>query len=132
MLRMSPYIAFNGQATAALEFYQSVFGGELTTTPFADYSSAPELEHKIMHGQLDAEGFTLMAADTPTNDAPEEKGNTTIVIWGEDAETGRRWFDALAEGGTVVTPFEQQMWGDHYGDLTDQFGVEWGINIAAG
>ncbi|WP_345581814.1 VOC family protein [Tessaracoccus lubricantis] len=127
---MSPYIVFNGEATAALEFYHSVFGGELTTMPFADFNSAPELDNKIMHGQLDAEGFTLMAADSPTNDSPQEKGNVTVCLWGDDPEAGRRWFDALAEGGTVGTPLEKQMWGDHYGDLTDKFGVEWSVNVS--
>ena len=26
-------------------------------------------------------------------------------------------------------PLEKQVWGDEYGALTDQFGIEWMVNI---
>ena len=35
-----------------------------------------------------------------------------------------------AEGGTIVTPLELQMWGDEFGMLVDRFGVGWMVNIA--
>ncbi|MCY7397087.1 MAG: hypothetical protein LH468_13230 [Nocardioides sp.] len=35
--RLNPYLNFRGEARVAMEFYQSVFGGDLTTSTFADY-----------------------------------------------------------------------------------------------
>ena len=35
MTRLNPYISFRGTAREAMEFYQSVFGGELTLSTFA-------------------------------------------------------------------------------------------------
>ena len=52
--------------------------------------------------------------------------------WGREAgpdATLRRWFDALADGGTVTMPLETQMWGDVFGMCTDRFGVDWMVNI---
>ena len=37
MTRLNPYISFRGTAREAMEFYQSVFGGELTLSTFADF-----------------------------------------------------------------------------------------------
>ena len=34
--RLNPYLSFNGNAREAMEFYTSVFGGELNLTPFGD------------------------------------------------------------------------------------------------
>ena len=33
---LNPYLSFNGDARQALEFYHSVFGGELNISTFAD------------------------------------------------------------------------------------------------
>ena len=65
--RLNPYISFAGNARQAMEFYQDVFGGELTLNTFGEYGAAgtPEAD-KIMHGKLETDsGFTLMGADTP-------------------------------------------------------------------
>ena len=35
-VRLNPYLSFNGNAREAMEFYQSVFGGQLDVSTFAD------------------------------------------------------------------------------------------------
>ncbi len=37
MAALSPYLSFRGDARAALEFYQDVFGGTLDLTTFGEY-----------------------------------------------------------------------------------------------
>jgi PhnB protein len=68
---LNPYLNFRGQAREALEFYHSVFGGDLTVSSFADLGGMdlPEGESdQVMHGQLETPaGFTLMAADVPSH-----------------------------------------------------------------
>lgn len=133
MLKMSPYLAFNGQARGALEFYRKVFGGKLAIMTHGDYQHPdPEMADQVMHGQLATEGFVLMAADHPEGKAPHGEGNTTVGIYGDDPETGRAWFDALTEGGAVRHAFGEQAWGDSYGELVDKFGVVWAINVSGG
>ena len=39
--RLNPYLNFNGNARQALDFYTSVFGGDLTLSTFADFGAAP-------------------------------------------------------------------------------------------
>ena len=65
--RLNPYLNFNGSARQALDFYRSVFGGNLTLSTFAEFgmADAPDAD-KIMHGQLETDaGYTIMAADVP-------------------------------------------------------------------
>jgi PhnB protein len=33
----------------------------------------------------------------------------------------------MSAGGRVTVPFETQFWGDHYGNFTDRFGVQWAV-----
>ncbi len=130
--RLNPYIQFDGTAEEALAFYQQVFGGELDLNRFGDYGVTEEpIAGKIMHGQLETpSGFTLMAADAAPGMQLKPAGNITISLSGDDAGDLSRWFDGLAEGGTVLMPLEKQMWGDVYGMVTDKFGVDWMANIA--
>ena len=129
--RLNPYISFGDTAAAALEFYQSVLGGELTISRFGEFGGPAEIADQVMHGQLETPaGFTLMAADTPPGMERQDISGITISLSGDDVEDLRRWFDGLAAGGTVNLPLEKQMWGDVFGQLTDKFGVSWLVNIA--
>ncbi|GAA0805512.1 VOC family protein [Spirilliplanes yamanashiensis] len=131
---LNPYISFDGDGRAALEFYHSVFGGELRASTFGEYGVTEEgVAGKLMHGQLTTpDGFTLMVADTPPG-MPYEPGTAiTVSLSGDEEDKLRGWWDALSASGTVTMPLEKQMWGDVYGACKDRFGVDWMVNIAQG
>jgi PhnB protein len=130
---LNPYLSFRGQAREAMEFYRSVFGGQLDVSTFADLGGmgVPDSESgQVMHSQLTvSESVHLMGSDVPSQmegDFP----NGRISLSGDEADTLRGWFDALAAGGTVNVPLEKAPWGDWFGDVTDRYGVSWMVNIA--
>ena len=133
VVRLNPYIAFRDVAEEAMGFYRSVFGGEVTVTRFGDVPMpgiGPDEAGKVMHAQLDIPGgLTLMAADTPAH-MQVPSGNHSISLSGDDDATLRGWWDGLSAGGTVTMPLNQAPWGDHFGQLTDKFGIDWIVNIA--
>ena len=131
--RLNPYISFADEARQAMEFYQSVFGGELQLHTFGEFGSpdAPEA-NLIMHGMLEtAGGFTLMGADTPPGMPRSEGSSITISLSGDatSADELSGYFAALSDGGTVSVPLETQMWGSVFGMCTDRFGIGWMVNI---
>lgn len=134
MALLNPYIAFRGTAREALEFYQSVFGGELNISTFGSFEMPGLTEDQadnVMHGQLTtASGFTLMGADTPPGMPYQEGSAITISLSGAEEDELRGYWAGLAEGGEVTMPLEQAPWGDTFGQLTDKFGVAWMVNIA--
>jgi PhnB protein len=130
--RLNPYLRFNGDAREALEFYHSVFGGDLRVSTFGEFGmqDTPQAD-QVMHGQLESDlGYTIMASDTPPG-MGYHPGDTITVSLSGDEEVLRTYFEKLAEGGKIGTPLEKQMWGDEYGDLTDRFGVNWMVNLSA-
>jgi PhnB protein len=131
--RLNPYLSFASTAREAMEFYQQVFGGELTVSTFGEYGMAADsgAADLIMHAQLETpSGFTLMASDTPPGMERTEGTSITVSLSGDDADDLRGYFEKLSEGGTVTMALEKQMWGDEYGALTDRFGVPWMVNIS--
>ena len=129
--RLNPYIGFDGNARQAMEFYRDVFGGELALNTFGESgAAAPGDEDKIMHAQLETpSGFTLMGSDAPAGMPRDEGSRIQISLSGDDA-TLRDYFQKLSQGGSVTMPLEKQMWGDEFGMLVDQFGVQWMVNVS--
>ena len=129
---LNPYLNFRGSARDALEFYHSIFGGELTLNTFAEFhaSEDPAEQDLIMHGQLETPaGFTLMASDTPPGMNVTTGTNITVSLSGDDGDELRGYWEKLIAGGTVTVPLEKQMWGDEFGAATDKFGIQWMVNI---
>lgn len=128
---LNPYLHLDGDAREALDFYQSVFGGELRVMTYGDMGTEGELASRVMHGQLSApNGLTLMVSDGGLGEAVERGNAWSLSLSGDDDAELRGWFEALAAGGEVTLPLEKQMWGDVYGQLTDRFGTPWMVNIA--
>jgi PhnB protein len=130
---LNPYLSFRENARQAMEFYQSVFGGDLTLSTFAEFgaSADPAEQDKIMHGFLQTDsGMALMGADTPNNQEYQPVSGISVSLSGDDEAELRRYWDALSQNGTISLPLEQAPWGDSFGMCTDQFGVSWMVNIA--
>ncbi|MFD1812968.1 VOC family protein [Rhodococcus gannanensis] len=130
--RLNPYISLKDNARAAMEFYRSVFGGELALNTFGEFGDrdAPGAD-LIMHGMLETpQGFTLMAADTPPGMEHNPGTNFAVSLSGDDADELNGWWAKLSDGGAVQVPLEKQMWGDTFGMCLDRFGVGWMVNIA--
>lgn len=134
-VQLNPYIGFRDTAKEAMAFYQSVFGGELTTSTFAEFGASddPAEKDKIMHSQLQGDnGVVLMAADTPNSMEVPPQSSISVSLSGDDEPTLRGYWDKLSDGGSVTMPLEKAPWGDSFGMCVDRFGVPWMVNIAGG
>ena len=130
---LNPYLNFRASAREAMDFYQSVFGGEVQRSTFAEYQMAqdPADNDLIMHSQLTTPGgFTLMAADVPAHMELQEGSNISISLSGDDEAELTGYWEKLVQGGTILEPLNKAPWGDSFGMAIDRFGVQWLVNIA--
>lgn len=137
MATLNPYLNFNGNAEEAFTFYKSVFGGEFDAVMRfkdmpAEYQTNESESNKIMHISLPVgEHTVLMGSDVPEAFGKAVVGtHAHISIRAQTEEEARRIFNGLAEGGSVAMPLEQAFWGDLFGMLKDQFGVQWMMSYA--
>ncbi len=130
--KLNPYIAFNGNAKEAMEFYKQVFGGDLKMSTFKE-SGAPAGANPdgIMHAMLTAEnGIMLMASDTAPGMDYKPGDNVSISLSGDNEEELKGYWDKLSAGAKITMPMDKAPWGDMFGMLTDKFGIYWLVNIA--
>jgi PhnB protein len=130
--KLNPYLSFKDNARQAMKFYQSVFGGKLTLNTFKEFhaSDDPIEGDKIMHAILEAENaITFMASDTPSQMEYHPGANISMSLSGDNETELKAYFQKLSAGGQVTMPLEKAPWGDTFGMCTDQFGVNWMVNI---
>ncbi|WP_285243130.1 VOC family protein [Pseudarthrobacter sp. fls2-241-R2A-127] len=130
---LNPYLSFRDNAREAMNFYQSVFGGELTLSTFADFQASddPAEAEKIMHGMLTTtQGLVLMGADTPNSMEYHAGSSISVSLSGDNEAELRGYYEKLSgEGGAVTVPMEKAPWGDVFGMCVDRFGVSWLVNV---
>src|SRR5579864_6950415 len=111
---LTPYLNFSSQTKEAMEFYQSILGGELTMQTFAESGMpvADEDKNKIVHAELKNGSFTFMASDGGKDHPVKMGNNINMSISGTDEAVLTKYFNDLSEGGKIEMPLAKQFWGD--------------------
>ena len=143
------HLNFRGDARAALKFYQSVFGGQLTIATYGDFGMPKEIPgaDSVVFGQVESvEGFRVMAYDIPgqTGGSAADAGSTHrengttitdqsffVSVRGETLDEVEGYWAKLSVGATIVEPLSASAWSPGFGMLTDGFGVTWILDVAA-
>jgi len=132
--KLNPYLSFRENASDAMDFYQSVFGGTLTKSTFGEFhaSEDPAEADRIMHSALETPGgFTLMGADTPNSMELTQGDSISVSLSGDDHDELMGYWNGLVDGATITAPMNTAPWGDSFGMCIDRFGVTWLVNISA-
>jgi PhnB protein len=129
MKKLTTYLLFDGTCGQAMNFYKSVFGGDLTATTVGNSPMASafpaELHGRVVHARLAGGGVDLSASDwLAVNEKPVRGNMNCLYIDGDTPVATRAVFEKLSKGGTVTDPFEGKPFG-WYGRLIDAFGVIW-------
>ena len=131
---IQPYLFFNGNCEAALEFYKSALDARVDMV--MRYSDSPEpcqegmvpagYENKVMHASFHVGDTPIMASDG-CGDTSAFAGFSLSLAVATEAEADK-YFNALAERGEVAMPLDKTFWSPRFGMLKDKFGMGWMIN----
>jgi PhnB protein len=128
------HLNFRGDARAALEFYHSVFGGQIVAVSYADAHAVtdPAEAEQITWGQVQAEnGFHVMAFDVPGGQSYSPGDKPIFVsVRGADGDEITTYWKGLSDGATVIQDLGPSAWAPLYGMLRDRFGVTWVLDVA--
>ena len=92
---------------------------------YAEFGRDDGAPDAIAHGVLSGD-VSLFAADASGDEEPFTSTGLMLSLLGTTSATElQRWFDALAQGGTVREALQQRPWGASDGQVIDRFGVPW-------
>jgi PhnB protein len=119
---VTPYLIIKG-AAAALDFYKKAFGAvELMRMPGPDGS--------VAHAEIRIGDSPVMLGDEMPQmgyKGPLSLGGSPVGIMIYVPDVDATFNRAVAAGGKVVKPLQDQFYGDRSGTLTDPFGHVWTV-----
>ncbi|HEV8020061.1 MAG TPA: VOC family protein [Candidatus Lustribacter sp.] len=133
-MALRPNLNFAGNAGDVLAHYHAALGGELSImrfggSPAAEFVPA-DWSDKVLYGRLVTPFGEIDVMDAPPGRESPTGGNVAVAVDIDDDELGARIFAKLAEGGTVMMPFEQTFFARRFGMTSDKFGVRWMVSVA--
>ncbi len=136
MKSINPYLIFNGNAEAAFDFYQTVFGGEIFKMRFSEMPGSSKMpdedQNKLAHVALAIAGNDqiLMASDSGTGHEvkTQANGNYYVSLEPESADEAEQIYNKLSDGGKVIMPLDETDWAEKFAMFADKFGIQWMIN----
>ena len=139
MLKIEPYLSFEGRAEEAIEFYKKALGAKVTmlmrfkdAPPGACGGGAMTAPgDKVMHASLLIGDSNVMLSDGRCQGKANFQGISLSLAAANDAEA-ERLFNALAEGGGQVhVPMAKSFFASRFGIVADRFGVNWMVITAS-
>jgi len=133
-MQVQPYLFFNGQCEAAVNFYQRALGAQLKAlTRYKDSPEAtrrPGIDDKVLHADLRIGDTTVLASDGDAHGETDFRGFSLSLAAKRDADANRM-FAALADGGRVQVPIGPTPFASRFGMVADRFGVLWTVWVPA-
>ena len=128
-MHVIPYLMFPGNCRQALGFYANALGGAIEhvqTVGESPLPAPPEHANRIFNSVFVAGGLRFMASDGEPGNDPRVGHNFAMFVSCPDAESQRRIFAAMVDGGRVLFPLN-----DGFGMLEDRFQIRWMIALEA-
>ncbi len=123
---------FNGTGQKAISLYENALGAKAEHV--MHYGDVPGMEVPadgkkfILHALLRIGGNVLMLSDTTPDKPIAEGSNVQVALDHSDVEEMSKAFDALSDGGQVISPIVDTFWGARFGALIDAAGINWMFN----
>jgi PhnB protein len=136
IMYVQPYVFFNGRCEEALAYYSEKLGAEVTfkmrykeAPPDAENQPRPGLEEKIMHASVRMGSTDWMASDGNCDPAASPMSGFSLSLTADDSASAEKYFNALADGGQVMLPFQATFWSKGFGMVVDRFGLVWMVTL---
>ena len=128
-MTLTTYVNFSGRCAEAFRFYEQHLGGKIgmlmTHHQSPDQGRIPaDWRHAVLHARMDLGGTTLVGADIP-NAQPMRSAYLSLDV--DSDREAERIFSALADGGRTFMPIQETFFATRFGQLQDQFGINWMI-----
>lgn len=118
------YLIVKG-AAQALDFYARAFGAK------ESYARITDSTGRVGHAEITIGNTAIMLADEhPEIGArgPEAIGGCPVLFVVNVADVDATVAQAVAAGGRLTRPVEDQFYGDRTGEITDPFGYRWHLS----
>jgi PhnB protein len=127
----TPYFIFDGNAKEALDYYKTIFAGEVSgiqTFGEADFPTPPKADDRIMHAQFKKGNLFIMVSDSFPGQSVVVGNNISLALEFENENEIQNIYSRLSEKGSIQMELQDTFWGAKYAKVQDPYGVIWDLN----
>ncbi|MFD1711367.1 VOC family protein [Ottowia sp. GY511] len=128
MTTATPFLMFQGQAQAAMDFYAATLPNTQVVS-VERHGGTTATGGTVKLARLSVCGREFLVSDSPVRHAFDFTPACSIFVDCTTPDEQQRLFDALADGGGVLMPLNDYGFSQRFGWLADRFGVSWQINL---
>jgi predicted 3-demethylubiquinone-9 3-methyltransferase (glyoxalase superfamily) len=127
---LCPFLMFEGNAEAAINYYTKLFPGSQINTVDRYTEGEPGPAGSIKKAAFTVAGQTIMATDSWVKHAFSFTPAISLFVECENEAELDRIYAALCEGGTALMPVNNYGFSRKFAWVNDRFGVSWQLNLA--
>ena len=128
-MTVRPFLMFEGKAEAAMQLYVSVVPDSEILDIKRYPAGGPGTEGAVMLATFSVAGQVVRCTDSPITHGFTFTPSFSFFVECESREQFEALWPALAEGGGVMMPPDNYGFSQHFGWLSDRFGVSWQLNV---
>lgn len=128
--RLHPFLMFEGNAEAAINFYTSLFPGARIDEIARYAAGEPGPEGTVKMARFTVAGQMLLASDSFVKHAFSFTPALSLFVECKSEAEIDRLYAALLEGGSPLMPIDNYGFSRRFGWVDDRFGVSWQLNLA--
>ncbi len=126
MKNITPHFWYHHEAKEAAALYVSLFPNS-SISNIQTIRDTPSGDCDIVTFSLAGESFMSISAGPVFDLNPSI---SLFVTFDSEAEIQKVW-DALADGGKILMPFDTYPWAQKYGWLQDKYGLSWQLSLSS-
>lgn len=124
-----PFLMFEGDAEAAMNFYVSLFPGAEIVSISRFGPEGPGAEGSVYQASFTVAGQTIMCFDSPVKHGFTFTPSVSLFVECESDAEIDRLAGALVEGGEFLMPLGDYGFSRRFAWVSDRFGVSWQLNL---
>ncbi|MBI9012530.1 MAG: VOC family protein [Clostridiales bacterium] len=131
-MKFIPYIMLEGNTNEALEFYKTVFKGEISS--MMRFDENPEMsvdddyKNKILHAELKIGKHFLYFSDAFPGQPVRKGDQVSTLIEFDTIEEIERVYKELSEDVEIFMPIADTFWNSRFASFVDKYGIGWSLN----
>lgn len=127
--KITPFLTFEGEAEAAMNFYTSLFADSEITDVSRYGADEAGTEGTVKRATFSLDGEPFICIDSSVEHAWTFTPAVSLFVTCEtDAEIDDL-FSELSDGGEVFMPLDSYPFGEKFGWVADRFGVSWQLSL---
>ena len=128
-LTIRPFLMFEGQAEAAMNFYVSLFPGAEVLGILRYGPSGPGVEGPVLKATFRIGSQSVICIDSSVKHNFSFTPAFSFFVDCDSEDEIDRLYSALLEGGTALMPIGNYGFSQKFGWVNDRYGVSWQLNL---